>query len=219
MTGSGPRELYIFGAGGHGRELGWLARAAVPEAELTYVVDEGYDIEASVNEIPVVTISALAAAPGAGFVVAVGDAELRRAAASRLAALGLTAVSLVHPGADLAPNVRIGPGAVVSVGSILSDRVELGEHAHVNVGCTLAHDVRVGALATMSPGVHVAGNVVIGEGAFLGIGASVINGTSQEPLTIGAGALIAAGAAVTGPVAPGARVGGVPARELRGEGA
>ena len=217
MTGDpGIRALYLFGAGGHGRELAWLASEAYPDAALAFVVDDDDRFSREpVNGLPVHAISELPSLAPGGFVAAVGDSALRRVAASSLAAAGLVAVSLVHPRAELSPNVRIAPGAVVCAGTVLTDNVEIGAHSHVNIGSTLSHDVRLGEFVTLSPGVHLAGNVAVEDGAFLGIGVSVINGSSGAPLVIGAGAVVAAGAAVIRSVDAGATVGGVPARPLK----
>ena len=217
MTGEPAiRALYLFGAGGHGRELAWLAREAYPEATVAFVVDDDERFSREpVNGFPVHAITELPSLPPGGFVAAVGDSALRRVAAASLAAAGLVAVSLVHPRAELTPNVRIAPGAVVCAGTVLTDNVEIGMHSHVNIGCTLSHDVRLGEFVTLSPGVHLAGNVVVEDGAFLGVGASVINGSSGSPLVIGAGAVVAAGAAVIRSVDASAVVGGVPARPLK----
>jgi acetyltransferase-like isoleucine patch superfamily enzyme len=81
--------------------------------------------------------------------------------------------------------------------------------------CTIGHDVVVGSYSTLSPGVHVSGNVRIGGNVFIGTGACIINGRASEPLTIGDGAVVAAGACVTRSVDPGAMVAGVPAIRKR----
>jgi acetyltransferase-like isoleucine patch superfamily enzyme len=63
--------------------------------------------------------------------------------------------------------------------------------------------------------VHLAGRIHVGERVFIGIGASIINGTDGHPLLIGADAVIGAGACVTRGVDPGMTVVGVPARPVR----
>lgn len=218
MDHADVRTVYLFGAGGHGRELAWLARECFPDAFITHVVDHERYLREPLNGVPVQLITEVPSDPGARFVAAVGDSAVRHLAAEALAARGLSAVSLIHPRAEYSPTVRIALGAVVAAGSVLTDNVGLGQHTHVNIGCTLSHDVTVGDFVTLSPGVHVAGNVNIEHDAFLGIGASVINGSSDSPLTIGAGAIVAAGACVTRDVAPGTVVAGVPAHVLRPSG-
>ena len=89
--------------------------------------------------------------------------------------------------------------------------VSIGAHAHINIGCTVSHDVAIGEFSTLSPGVHVSGHVQIGRDVFIGTGASIINGRAGNPLVIGDGAVVAAGACVTQPVEAGALVAGVPA--------
>jgi len=212
---AGPlRTLYVFGAGGHGREVAWIARAVHPSVRIVHLVDDERYAGEPVNGAPVAHVSRVVSGDDAAFVTAVGDADLRRAAAATLIAAGLTPLALVHPSAEVTPTARIGAGAVIFPGAFLSDAVRVGAHAVVNVGGSLSHDVVVGDFATLSPGVRVAGNVSIGEGVFLGIGASVVNGRVGAPLTIGPGAVVGAGATVIADIAPGTVVGGVPARPL-----
>src|SRR5262249_16640349 len=63
----------------------------------------------------------------------------------------------------------------------------------------------------LAPGVHVSGWVTIGARAYVGTGATIINGHRGAPLTIGDDAVIGAGACVTKSVEAGTTVVGVPA--------
>lgn len=205
-------RLHLVGAGGHGRELAWLAREVHgPDLEVVFLVDDERYVTGPVHGDPVRLLAPENVEPGGAYVVALGDPALRERAAAACEAAGLRPTTLVHPRTERSAHVVVGDGSVVAAGSVLTTDVTIGRHAHVNVGCTVSHDVVLEDFATLSPGVHLAGHVHVGRGAFLGIGASVINGRAGEPLIIGAGAVVAAGACVTGPVAPGSLVAGVPA--------
>lgn len=217
-TASTVRSLYIFGAGGHGRQVAWLAGEAYPGIELCFLVDDPRYADRPVDGIPVRDLSTLAIDPGARYVTAVGDARLRRRAVATLEERGLEPIALVHPRAILAPGAIVEAGAVVAAGSVVSNHASVGAHAIVNLGCTLSHDVHVADFATISPGVHIAGHVVVEADAFLGVGANVTNGSAARPIVIGRDSIVGAGAVVLGDVAAGTTVVGVPARPIRSGG-
>lgn len=208
-------KLAIFGAGGHGRELANLAlRCGYRTDQLMFLVDERHGQGQCVAGIPVATIASVAP-DGMSFIAALGDPSTRRTAVAKCLAAGMREATLADPSVSLASTVTIGPGSIIAAGSVLTVDIELGAHVHINVGCTVSHDVRIGSFGTLSPGVHIAGRVCIGEGVFVGVGASILPGTSTRPLVIGDGAVIGAGACVTSDVDAGTTVAGVPARVLR----
>lgn len=208
--------LYVFGAGGHGRELAWLAReSGRNDIEIVHLVDDDKYLSGSINGNSVRMFHDEEFGEHSSFVVGIGDPRLRRQIAAKFAQTGMSAEVLVHPRAEMSPNIQLGEGAVVSAGSILSDNVSLGRHSHLNLGSTLSHDVQVGDFVTLSPGVHVAGNVRIEDDVFIGIGAIIINGIQGAPLVVGQGAVIAAGACVLQSVEPGSLMAGVPAGRKR----
>lgn len=204
--------LYIVGAGGHGRELAWLARQCWGDrVNIVHLVDHPDYLVNEANGHPVRLLASASTGDHVRYVVGIGDIAARRRLAGECARRGLRATSLVHPRVEASASVRIAEGAVIAAGSVVTTNVRIGLHAVINIGCTISHDVMIGDFATLSPGVHVSGHVSIGPGVFIGAGACIINGRGGSPLVIGEGATVAAGACVTFDVEPSAMVAGVPA--------
>ena len=209
-------RLYVFGAGGHGREIWWLVEQCWgTRVSVEFIVDRVEYLTDKVDGCPVRLLQDLPSPAGARYVVALGNSRDRERAALQCEAHGLVAASLIHPRVEASRRIQFGPGCVIFAGSILTTNIDLGAHVHINVHCSISHDVTIGEFTTLSPGVHVSGNVTIGRHVFLGTGATIVNGAPGEPLEIGDDAIIAAGACVTGPVAPGSLVAGVPAIQKR----
>ena len=127
-------------------------------------------------------------------------------------------------------SVMLGTPRILGAGNDLTRRLTIGQHAMVNMGVTfdlgapitigdhvgIGHEVlflttshqvgpawrRIGDLAY--------GPICVGDGVWLGARAVILPGVS-----IGAGAVVAAGAVVTGDVPANTLVGGVPAKPLR----
>jgi len=210
------QRLYIFGAGGSGREIAWLAREVWGSAlELFFVVDREEFLGDAVNGIPVILIAQAQAVDAVGYVGAVGDCVLRRRIVESFAARAIPSVTIVHPRAEVSPWTEVREGAIICAGTVVTTNVRIERHVHVNIGCTVSHDVRIGEFTTLSPGVHISGHVHIGRDVFIGTGADIINGTAAKPLLVGDGATIAAGACVLEDVHAGTMVAGVPAQRKR----
>lgn len=210
------RHLLIVGAGGSGREVAWLARDIHgDDVDLTFAVDREYYVSGSVvDDIRVVSMDSLPA-DVTHFVVAIGDLQGRRRLAKECEAQGFIPITLVHPTVSKSPRVDIGVGSVVYAGVTITTNVRVGRYTQINVGSTLSHDVLLGDFVTLSPGTHIAGHVHVEDDVFFGTGSNVINGTLENPLVIGRGAVVAAGACVIGGVDSGAMMVGVPATRRR----
>lgn len=209
-------RLFIFGCGGFGREVAWLAEQVCGSTkEIAFVVDRPEYLCPPVNGYGVQLLANVKNFPPARFVVALGNPAQRRNAVAACLAGGLEPTTLVHPRAEISKWIQLGEGVVICAGCILTTNITVGAYAQINLDCTIGHDVTIGEFTTLSPGVHVSGHVHLGSDVFIGTGASVINGSADSPLVIGDGAVIAAGACVTCSVEPGALVAGVPAMRKR----
>jgi sugar O-acyltransferase (sialic acid O-acetyltransferase NeuD family) len=208
------QEVMVYGCGGFGRGIAWLAQAG--GSRVVCFID---DVRATqgrlVNGVPVATfLEARRRFPDACVAIAVNDPRARERLASRTREAGLKLATLVHPRVELSPWVQLGEGSIVREGCCFSVNIELGRHVLLNMDCTIGHDVVVGDFASLAPGVHVSGFVHIGRRVEVGTGAVILQGVQGAPLVIGDDAVIGAGACVTKPVHSGVTVVGVPARPM-----
>jgi acetyltransferase EpsM len=197
-------DVFVAGTGSFAAEIADWARAAGAHVVGLIEMLDPARVGAAKHGVPVYGLDA----GPAGSRVVLGLGGDRRASWEQLAVCGWRALTIAHPAACLASEVRLGVGATIGPLAVVGTGSVIGDHAIVSRGALVGHHVRVGAFATLNPGVNVGGNSKIEDGAFVGMGAIIVNGT-----TVGAGAVIAAGAVVLHDVDPGVRVQGVPARE------
>jgi UDP-perosamine 4-acetyltransferase len=209
-----PRIVGV-GAGGHAVSLLEAIRSSGRFRVVALSDGDPAKAGSELLEVPVVAPSALATLRADGVAYAfvgvggVGDSSGRTRVHEELLRDGFELPAILHATAILSPWARVGPGAQILAGAIVNAGAEIEAGAIVNTGAIIEHDCRIGAHAHVGPGARIAGLASVGKGAHVGIGAIVIEGR-----TVGDGALVAAGAVVVKDVAEGARVAGVPAREL-----
>lgn len=204
--------LYIFGAGGQASEVADIAEA-LGYAPVLLVRDN----DSSPSARPVLAEAEAVSRTDAAFAIGIGANDVRARVAGRYAHLQFP--NLVHPDSTVGPAVRRElagrRGIVIQTGVRLTTGVTVGDFCNLNLNATVSHDCRLGDFVTVSPGANVGGNVHIGPRAWIGIGASISNGSRESPLVIGAGAVIGAGTVVIRDCEEGGVYAGVPARRLR----
>jgi sugar O-acyltransferase (sialic acid O-acetyltransferase NeuD family) len=148
----------------------------------------------------------------AGFLVAIGDNWIRSQFADRVAQIApeLRPITAVHPSAQLARGVNVGPGTVIMAGAVINSDSHVGAHCIVNTRASIDHDNRLEDFSSVAPGATLGGTVRLGAYAAVGLGASVIHGRK-----IGRHAVIGAGAIVLSDVQESVVSYGCPARNVR----
>ncbi len=209
--------IAVYGAGGFGREVAWLAESCQiddrPVRVVCFVDDQ---ITGEIHSIPILSLpEAVSRYAGVPMVCGIGNPKIREVSVKKAQAAGFDFASLVHQNTQMSSYVTFDEGVIICAGNILTTDISIGRHVQINLSCTIGHNVVIGDFATLAPGVHVSGNVYIGKRVYIGTGAVLINGTNEDPLTIGEDVVIGAGACVTKSVPAGATCCGVPAKPVQ----
>lgn len=201
-------NLVIVGASGHGKVIADIAEK-VGYTDIVFL-DDNPAVKSCGNYKVVGRCKEASSYKNADFIVAIGNTKIRRKIQAEVTDMGLHIVSLVHPSAVIASNVKMGDGTVVMAGAVINPCTEIGRGCIINTCASVDHDCQIGDYVHVSIGAHVAGTVTIKENTWVGAGATISNN-----IEIGADCMIGAGAVVIADISePGTYV-GVPAKKLK----
>jgi sugar O-acyltransferase (sialic acid O-acetyltransferase NeuD family) len=169
------KSIAIMGASGHCKVLADMALL------------NGYDDIVFIDKNPVIDM--LAEYPVADeetdldyyiehhydFIVGIGDGKIRRKVQEMLEERGADIVSLIHPSAVVAYDVKIGEGTAVMAGAVINPSTVIGKGCIINTSASVDHDNVIGDYVHVSVGAHTAGTVTVGDNSWLGIGTIVSN--------------------------------------------
>lgn len=191
--------IFIIGAGGHGKVVADILRAAGQPAGgpvVGFIDADPSRTGQTVAGLPVLgppnRLEHLARDYNAGrAVVAIGDNRARVELAAEIQRAGLELASAIHPSANLAGDATLGRGVVVCLGASVGAEASVGDLCIINTNASVDHECLLHRGVHIAPGTAIAGRVEIGEEAFVGIGASVIQCRKIGPrATVGAGAVV-----------------------------
>ena len=214
--------LGICGAGGFAREVHPMAKEFLSKGSPTdigahrIVFVDSDPVENRLNDVPVLSEDDFFAVgcEQRYFNIAIRDSKIRERVASDFIDRGATPLSIQSANAVVYDRNEIAAGAIICPNSIITSNVRIGRFFHSNMACYVAHDCIIGDFVTLAPRVTCNGNVHIGDHAYIGAAATLIQGTKDEPLVIGEGAVVGMGAVVTKDVPALATVVGNPAKPL-----
>lgn len=210
-------QIVIIGAGGHGKVVLDILRAAGEEEPVGFVDSSPSRAGGRIGGLPIFgpanVLPKLRQQGIRGAIVAIGDSRARVQYASVLREQGFELVNAIHPSSSVSPMAVLGRNVVVAAQAAVCTEARIEDSVILNTACVVDHECEIGAGAHVCPGAHLAGRVRVGAGAWIGIGANVI-----QCLSIGEHATVGAGAVVIRDVPAGSTVVGVPARVIKSSG-
>lgn len=207
----------IYGASGCGRSLMPIASQQLArenkDAEIVFIDDaftgiglvnghRAMNYQAFLNEL----------ASEKYVQIAIANSRVREKIAQRLEADGIQLWSISADNVIFMDEVQIGEGSALSPFVTITSNIKIGKCFHANLYSYVEHDCVIGDFVTFAPGVKCNGNIHIHDHAYIGAGAMIKQGTPDQPLVIGKGAIVGMGAVVIKSVPAGATVVGNPAR-------
>ena len=178
------KRLIIMGAGGHSNVVEDIAILNGYE-NISFLADgDSNKAVGGINEF-------YKYINNADFIVAIGNGEVRKRIQTELENRGANMVSLIHPNAVVAKNVKINKGCVIVAGAVINSNSVIGKGVIVNTNSSIDHDCTVDDFTHIAPGAKICGNVKVGENTWIGAGATVINDKQIcSNCMIGAGATV-----------------------------
>lgn len=183
------KKLVVIGASGHGKVIADIAKK-LGYREISFLDDDTTVAECNGYSV-VGTTKDLENYKSCDFIVAIGNAEIRKKIQNRLESENFNIATLIHPNAIIGENVSLGKGTVVMAGAVINPCTKIGDGCIVNTCASIDHDCVVSDFVHVSVGAHVAGTVTIGENTWIGAGATVSNNVKIiDNCMIGAGAVV-----------------------------
>ena len=206
------KELFIYGAGGLGKEILSLIKTLNDWTPVGFI-DDGISKGTEVGGLKVLGGKdfLFSLSKETHLILAIGDPQMKSAVVKSIKDKGFVYPVLIHPSAILQDkdSILLGEGSIITAGCVLTTNIRICNHVLINLNTTIGHDVHIGNFCSIMPGVNVAGEVILGDCVLVGSGANILN-----RMVVSDRSKVGMGAVVIHPVEPGTTVVGVPAKRV-----
>lgn len=124
---------------------------------------------------------------------------------------GYLTPNYIHPSVRISPDVKIGEGVYILLGTSIMPFTEIEDYVMISMGVNLAHHNILRRGTFLSTGCNFGASIVAEENTYCGIGSTIMTGLHR----LGKDCLIGAGAVVIKDVPDGAVMAGVPAKIIK----
>lgn len=140
-----------------------------------------------------------------------GNNQLRVKFLSNAKELGYKTPNYIHPSVIISPNVTIGEGVYILLGTTIMPHTIISDYTMISMGVHLAHHTILEEGVFLSTGCNFGASIIARKYAYCGISSTIMTGLHE----LGEDCLIGAGAVVIRDVEPKAVMAGVPAKIIR----
>lgn len=207
----------VYGASGFGKEVMPLLREQYPDfAKENFVFIDDGSSTSQLNGYAVLTFAEFVKvkAQNKKVTIAIANSSVREKLVQKLNEASIEHLAVKASNSISLDAVTIAEGSILCPFVCLTSNIKIGKFFHANIYSYVAHDCVIGDFVTFAPGVKCNGNIIIEDHAYIGTGAIIKQGTPEQPIVIGKGAVVGMGAVVTKSVAAGVTVVGNPAKPL-----
>lgn len=209
------RKLIIYCCSGMGREISDLARCKNKTNEYWSDILFVDDVTNGhiVNGIPVFSFESIIRKykkDEIEFIISAGEPNLRKLLYKKLEDNNLKIINLTYPGFYQSDYLEIGKGNIVHWGATITCNIKIGNGCLFNKHSVIGHDVTIGNHCFISVNVSIGGESEISDNVYIGSGAII-----RDRIRIGSNSIIGMGAVVTKNVKANSVVVGNPAKFVR----
>ena len=141
----------------------------------------------------------------------IGNNKLRVKFLSLAKKLGYKTPNYIHPSVTISPNVTIGEGVYILLGTTIMPYAIIKDYTMISMGVHLAHHSILEEGVFLSTGCNFGASIIAHKYAYCGISSTIMTGIKE----LGVNCLIGAGAVVIKDVPENAVMAGVPAKFIR----
>ena len=189
------KDLYILGAGGHAKEVYFLAER-IGKWNIKGMLDivAAEPLEISSKEVPVYSESILEELNSENICLVIGIAgsvnNVKKIVTRYLDRFEFP--NLIDPTVvSSIENISMGKGNIITPNNTITTAIQIGSFNVFNIGGVVHHDVVIGDYNIFGPSVNISGGVQIGNCNYFGVKATVLQYLKLEDNNlIGAASLV-----------------------------
>jgi sugar O-acyltransferase (sialic acid O-acetyltransferase NeuD family) len=185
---------YIVGTGGFAREVYMILEALNLKNDFGGFLEPDHIWEEKFKDTLIYGHKVL---PQSSFqskkdeaIIGIGDPKIREKVVHQLPD-DTFYPSIIHPTAVISNYVKMGEGAIITAGTVVTVDIEIGRQCQLNLLTTIGHDCIIGDYFTTAPDVNISGICTFGDYIYFGTNSCVRQKiTICDNVTIGMGGVV-----------------------------